>query len=196
MSTGIKRVGGDLKRLKDMIDRSKNASGALARLFKLYQRLQVERFKTQNASEGSRWDPLNQKYEKYKTVRYGGGPRRSSKAREDWARGSPQAAAASANWASYPFQGALMLVGTGMLAGAVIGRSQGSPFVSGTDQNRTMFTASKMIVSVSESGTNPDGTDFNYAHFVSEHRPFMTFGPESHALFVAEVKKYLNFGGS
>lgn len=167
MKANLRQVGDGLQRLKDMLSRGLDKQAAFARVYPMYQKLQTERFETKNASETGTWKDLNPDYARYKLRRYGGGPRRASKKHE------------AGSWNSYPGQGTKMLVGTGMLAGAVIGPSSGSPFVSGVSQHRAMFTPEQMVISVSESGTNPDGNPFDYPHFVAEMRPFMTFGSAS-----------------
>lgn len=174
MSTGIKPNGTEgIKKLLDMISRGKDKKAAFARVYPMYQRLQIERFETENSSEGDHWKDLNSDYAKYKLKRYGGGPRRKSKNQE------------ASNWNSYPGGGRKMLVGTGMLAGAAIGPGQNNPFVSGVSNHRAMFTESQMIISVEESGKNPDGNNFDYAQFVSEQRQFMKFSSSS----IHEMKK-------
>lgn len=165
-----------------MLERGKDMSAGFARIYPLYQKLQVERFQTSNASEGEAWKPLNPVYEKYKPRRYGGGPRRKSKKR------------AAGQWASYPFKGSLMLVGTGMLAGAAIGPNSQSPFSEGASQQVTMFTPRSMTVSITQSGSNPDGNPFDYPQYVNEKRSFMSFGPSSVQRLKAAVQQFLVSG--
>jgi hypothetical protein len=179
LSTGIKQVGNALERLKAMLERGQDMSAGFARIYPLYQKLQVERFQTENASEGEKWKALNSKYEVYKTRRYGGGPRRKSRTRE------------AGTWKTYPGNGTKMLIGTTMLAGAVIGPNPDSPFTDGAGQHRAMFTATRMTISVEESGVNPDGNPFVYPHFVGAERPFMTFGQTSMDSMKDAVRQYL-----
>lgn len=179
MSTGIKQVGSGLDRLKAMLERGQDMSAGFARIYPMYQRLQVERFQTENASEGDKWKDLDPEYARYKTRRYGGGPRRKSRTRD------------AGQWKSYPGNGTKMLIGTSMLAGAVIGPSEGSPFTEGVGQHRAMFTARRMTIAVEESGTNPDGNPFVYPRFVAEDRPFMSFGKTSTDSMKDAVRQYL-----
>jgi hypothetical protein len=182
-----------------MIERGKDMRAALARVYPVYQKLQVQRFQTNNASEGDEWDDLNQEYAKYKLKRYGGGVRHKwvgGRGKDGFDKeGQPRPWEPVGTWKSYPYQGTQMLVGTSMLAGAVIGRFSGSPFTYGTGNHDVLFTPTQMIVSVQESGDNPDGRPFDYARFVNEKRPFMIFSDESLDLMRDEVSKYLLGGG-
>lgn len=159
--------GGGIAKLLGIFRRAKNVQGTLARIYPIYQRLQVERFQTENSSEGGAWLQLDPTYKKYKERRYGGGLRRKSRTREAGA------------WNSYPGKGSKMMIGTGMLAGAAIGPSSGSPFTEGVSNHRAIFTTTGMTISIEESGQNPDGSEFIYPHFAAVHRPFMTFGETS-----------------
>ena len=164
MGTGITKTGGGLQRLVDMIARGKDKKAAFARVYPMYQALQVQRFETENASEGDHWaDYKSKKYEQYKLKKF----------------------------KTYPGAGSKMLVATGMLAGAVIGKSPGSPFTDGAAQHRAMFTSDQMIISVEESGENPNGHPFNYAHFVAVVRPFMSFSGESLQAMKDTVTKFV-----
>ena len=176
---GISQSGTGLQRLIDMIGRGKDKKAAFARVYPAYQALQTERFQTENASEGEAWKALNPEYAKYKPRRYGGGPRRKSKKRE------------AGQWNSYPGQGSKILVGTGMLAGAVIGPSAGSPFTDGTANHRAIFTSEQMVILVEQSGENPDGNPFNYPQFVESHRPFMSFSSASIESMKDEVRQFI-----
>lgn len=197
-TAGIKKTSdGITPKLQALLLRAGNSSGALARAYPLYQKLQTERFMTENASEGSPWPALNPVYSKYKPKRYGGG------IRHKWVggqgvggtgfdkEGRPRPWEENGTWNSYPGGGTKMLLGTTQLAGAVIG--PGAPFF-GTEQHRAMFTDSTMTILVSESGTNPDGQKFDYAHLVAEKRPFMMFGDSSIAQFRAVISKFMIWG--
>jgi hypothetical protein len=99
LSTGIKIVANDFEVTRQkMMDKANSAQGGFARIYKVYQRLQTERFKSENASEGEGWAPLTEKYRTQKTKRF----------------------------KSYPGSGTKMMIATGTLAGAVIG--PGAPF--------------------------------------------------------------------
>lgn len=179
MKAGIRQVGDGLQKLKDMLARGQDKQAAFARVYPMYQKLQAERFETQNASETGSWRDLDPAYAKYKRRRYGGGDRRASKTH------------AAGAWNSYPGAGSKMLIGTGMLAGAVIGPSKGSKFVSGTQNHKAMFTPTQMVISVEESGTNPDGNSFDYPHFVADIRPFMSFGTQSIEAMKDTVRQFV-----
>jgi len=164
--------------LQAMLGRATGAKAGFARgVYPLYQKLQMKRFQTKNASEGAPWDPLNPEYATYKLRRYGGGPRRKSAKRP------------AGTWQSYPGGGTKMMMGTTMLAGAVIG--PGGGVLEGTGQHRALFTDDSMVISVEESGTNPDGTPFTYPHHAAEHRPFMTFSNDSITQMKAVLRSYI-----
>lgn len=183
-SAGItKATGLGLEKLVTLQARAKSQQGAFAAIYKIYQALQVQRFETENASEGSPWAALNPKYKAYKPKRYGGGPRRASKKHP------------AGNWSTYPFKGEKMMIGTGWLAGAAIGSFQSSPFTQGNENHRAMFTETTMTITVEESGDNGDGNRFDYAHFANEHRPFMTFSEPSLDLMKDKMKSYIITGG-
>lgn len=150
----------------------------MARAYPVYQQLQLERFQTENASEGDAWPALNDRYRLYKLRRYAGGTRRASKTR------------GAGSWQSWPGAGTKMMIGTGWLAGAVIGPSQGNPF-SGTDRHRAIFTDRRMEISVVQSGKNGEGQEFNYPQYAAETRPFMTFGQNSMDRMAHEVSRFI-----
>lgn len=59
-----------LQKLNELKNSVKNLDAVIARrIWPLYQELQVERFKSQNQSEGETWSPLSPKYYKWKTSR-------------------------------------------------------------------------------------------------------------------------------
>lgn len=158
--------------MQKMMDRA-NGSGAFARIYPLYQKLQVKRLETEGASEGNRWEPLQAQYELYKKKRYGGGPKRSG-----------------GSWRSWPGSGTKMLIGTSTLAGAIIG--PGSPFVSeGIKQHRARFTKNSMEIAVSQSENNAEGRPFNYASSVDENRPFMEFSDASLVMMKEAFQKFI-----
>lgn len=79
------------QRLKGMLDRSNSISSYLNRnLFRQYQKAQIDRWKTENASEGDTWEPIDPTYAKYKRKKF----------------------------ASYPGGGNVTMVATGKLASA------------------------------------------------------------------------------
>jgi len=166
--------------LKKLLSKASDASGALARIYPLYQKLQTDRFMTENSSEGNQWPNLTAVYERYKPRRYGGGPRRKSDKR------------AAGVWQSWPGGGRKMLIGTSTLAGAVIG--PGAPF-EGTDLHRALFTPNSMQISVETGGKNAEGADFDYPKYVAERRPFFQFSDASIALMKAELSQFLLGGG-
>ena len=96
--SGLELQRNDLKtRLEQMMTLAQS-SKAFSRIYPLYQSLQVERFMTENESEGDAWDDLTPQYSAYKEKHYG----------------------------KYPGGGRKLLIATSTLAGAVIG--PGAPF--------------------------------------------------------------------
>jgi hypothetical protein len=84
------------KKLEEMLE--KTGKAAAARIYPLYQKLQTERFQTENASQGAKWKPIQKEYAEHKLKTF----------------------------KSYPGGGRKTLIATSTLGGAVIGR--GSPF--------------------------------------------------------------------
>lgn len=171
---GLKVVRDDFNdTMKKMLDCANAPQAGFARIYKVYQKIQTERFQTENASQGAQWKPLNEVYKKYKPKRYGGGEKRSG-----------------GNWKSWPGGGTKMLIGTGTLAGAVIG--PGSPFNSaGVSAHSALFLKSSMEIRVGEGGTNAEGKKFDYASSVNEERPFMEFDDKSLELMKQELIKFI-----
>lgn len=98
MSDGISLIkDGMNERLKQMLSRAQSTK-ASARLYPLYQKLQVERFMSENTSEGDQWRPLTPVYAKRKLKQF-----------KQW-----------------PGHGTKTLIASSTLAGAVIG--PGAPF--------------------------------------------------------------------
>jgi hypothetical protein len=172
--SGLRKVQDDFSlTMNKMIDRTNSPQAGFARIYKIYQRLQTQRFMTENQSEGGQWDPLDGTYQKYKTKRYGGGPKRGG-----------------GTWKSWPGNGTKMLIGTGTLAGAVIG--PGSPFnTAGISSHKVLFTKSSMEIRIEQGGTNAEGRPFNYAGSVDEKRPFMEFSDQSLDLMKEELTKFV-----
>lgn len=57
--------------IQGMLDRSKSMQSYLNRVvYKQYQNAQRKRWMTENASEGTRWSPLNPKYREYKKKKF------------------------------------------------------------------------------------------------------------------------------
>lgn len=95
---GLKLVKDDMSHhFKEMLSRAQSTK-ASARLYPLYQKLQVQRFMSQGSSEGLPWKRLSPPYADYKKKKY----------------------------EKYPGSGNKILIATGTLAGAVIG--PGAPF--------------------------------------------------------------------
>lgn len=152
-----------LDKLKALIARGDNTRAALASVYPVYQELQIERFKTENASEGGRWDSLEPSYQKQKLRRF----------------------------RSYPGSGNKIMVGTGMLAGAAIGPTDANPYPVGIDKHRAIFTNKSMTVYVAQSGKNPEGRPFTYASFANEKRTFTKFSRRSTDRMREAIRSYV-----
>lgn len=162
-----------------------NKQGAIARMYPLYQQLQLQRFMTENESEGAQWLPLNDAYKKYKLKRYGGGSKRPTKANP------------ATQWKTWPGNGSKMLIGTGTLAGAVIGPGNENPFdQSGIAAHQVLFTNTSMTVTINNSGQNAEGHPFVYASYVNEKRPFMKFSDDHIAQMKTTIESYYSPGGT
>jgi hypothetical protein len=159
--TGIQMIKSSLEsRLNGLLDKS-NLQAASRKIYPLYQKLQTERWETQNTSEGSSWPAYkSKKYAEYKIRKY----------------------------SDRPGGGRKMLIATSTLAGAVIGH--GSPF-EGTDKHIAVFTKYSMQIKVSQSGTNAEGKPFDYPQYVAMTRPFMVFSKKSMQLMKDELRKFI-----
>lgn len=83
------------KSLQEMVERSNDLSSYLNRnLFRQYQKAQIERWETENSSQGGQWDRLNPTYEMRKKTKF----------------------------ASFPGSGNVMMVATGHLKDGATGR--------------------------------------------------------------------------
>jgi len=158
-------------RMDKLLDKAKSAQGGFARVYSIYQKLQAERFQTENASQGDPWPSLNADYAAYKIKRYGGGAKRDG-----------------SNWKSWPGGGTKKLIGTGTLAGAVMG--PGSPF-PGVNHHKALFTSVSMQIKVDQSGNNAEGKPFIYPSLLVDRFSFMKFSDESFSKMKKEFMKYV-----
>lgn len=91
--------------LKAMVSRANAVSSFLNRnIFQMYQKAQIERFQTENASETGQWQSLNSKYLKRKKKKY----------------------------ASFPGGGNAVMIATGKLKDAATGRANFTKLVTNT----------------------------------------------------------------
>lgn len=95
MSTKIEILKSSFtQRLDEMVSRAKNIKSYMVRVaYPQYQRAQIERWETENKSEGVQWKPLNERYAEYKLKTFAG----------------------------YDYGGTRMLVATGLLFQSVVG---------------------------------------------------------------------------
>lgn len=92
---GLKPIGDGIgEQIKKYLDRARLIDGYINRvIYPTYRRRQMKRYQTENASEGTRWAPLNPSYAKRKLTKF----------------------------ASYPGQGRKMMIATGRMKDSVIG---------------------------------------------------------------------------
>jgi hypothetical protein len=161
MNVGLTEIRNDVQtKLNNLLTQAKSTK-AMARVYSMYQALQVERFKTEGASEKMPWDPYSsQKYAEYKKKKY----------------------------AKYPGSGSKLLIATSTLAGAIIG--PGAPF-KGIEKHRAQFLTGAMRIAVEQSGVNAEGKPFTYPQRVAQIRPFMEFSDKSINKMKEELKKFL-----
>lgn len=174
MSTGFTTIqNGIQENLDAMLKRSKSLRGYLNRVvYRQYQDAQLQRWMTEGASEGAKWKALSPSYAKYKTIRYGGGPRR---------RGG--------NWASYPGAGTKTLIATGTLVSGVIGPMQGSSSFGlrlGSENHRKVVTERSIEIH----------TTVSYAEKVNEIRQFVGLGRATSQKIAQGVMRYITKGES
>lgn len=178
--SGIRQVRNDFDRWVKKTLSPENMQGGLARVYAMYQKFQVQRFQTENASEGTLWPALNADYAAYKIKRYGGGPKR------------PTEKDPRTQWASWPGGGRKMLIGTGTLAGAVVGPAKDNPFnANGISAHQAIFGKNTMTITISSSGLNAEGKPFFYPQYVNEKRPFMKFSDASLEKMKKELAKFI-----
>lgn len=90
-----KVVDGIEKKLDSMVNRAKSIKSYFAKVaYPRYQKAQIQRWQTENESEGERWTPLNPFYKSIKPFRFAG----------------------------YDYGGTKMLIATGELLKSVVGK--------------------------------------------------------------------------
>lgn len=145
------------RKLEDMARNAKDGAGFLNRVaYVMYQNAQIDRWMSENASQGSKWTPLNAKYAAWKKRAYGGG----KKYRYYPSLGLTRPIG---DYPSYPGKGTKMLIAKGSLVGSVIGNNP--EYKTGLEYHRKFVTDSTLTVE----------TTIPYASYVAEKRPFMEF---------------------
>jgi len=100
--------------LTDMILKAKTPRAFFSRvIYPEYKKAQVERWQTENTSQGEHWVPLNPTYSKYKKTRF----------------------------AAYPYGGTRMLVATGKLLKSITGEETRDHVAIFTDSSMTVGTS-------------------------------------------------------
>lgn len=165
------------KQLEGLLDRSKKLQAFLnTNVYRKYQVMQLDRWMTENGSQGSRWDSLSAQYAKRKKIIYGGGPKHK------WVGGAPNPWRAAGTWPTYPGAGNVMLVGTGELVSSTIGPGlTGSPYKNDSKYHRKLVGEDFIEIS----------TTIPYGQHVADRRPFMEFGDESMDEIYAMIEQYV-----
>jgi hypothetical protein len=204
--SGLEKLAGKMDGLKS---RATVGMGAYLNttVYQQIQNFQMQRFMTEGASEGDKWEPLSSSiYGEYKRKRYGGGQRFS------WVggRGSGMPWAEAGNWPNYPGSGTKLLIATGALAGSIIGPQEGgSPFgLTGPfTAHRKLVSENSIFVGVSDQdlsqvrdeimaqeGKKKKGPSKGYAFDVNEKRNFSKLSEESKGKIFAGIIKYIKAG--
>lgn len=158
---GLKEVTNTIKkRIETTLSRAQDGRAWLDRVaYPKYQNAQVQRWQTQNTSQGSKWPDNKGWYKNWKLIGFGGGPQ--------YKKGPPGRWVRSGTYPTYPGRGRFVMIATAKLVSSVIGQAQGS-FVN----NPEGVAAHRKI-------TGPQSlevyTTVDYAAQVAVERPFMTF---------------------
>lgn len=167
-----------------MLERGKSMRGYLNRVtYAKYQKFQMERWKTENASEGTKWKKLSPIYKAYKLKRYGGGPRYK------WigGQGTGRPWKRAGRWPNYPGSGTKTLIATGRLVSSVIGPVMGAtsfPMKSSAKDHRKIVTNTSLEVY----------TVVEYAEKVAKDREFMKFSRRHNREMIDDAMRYMATG--
>jgi len=183
--TGMKQIQNSIeKNLQGMIERGNSMKGFLNRVtYTQYQKFQMERWKTENASEGGRWKALQPAYKLYKLKRYGGGP----KFKWVGGQGKNRPWQRAGNWKNYPGSGTKTLIATGRLVSSVIGPVVGAsafPMAPSQKDHRKIVTNKSLEVY----------TTVEYAGDVAEDREFMVFSRRHMREMIEAATRYMGNG--
>lgn len=158
------------KRLNEMVKKSNDTRGFLNRvIYPMYQKAQIQRWMTENSSEGGRWKALDPKYAAWKKRAYSGGTRYKFIG----GRGEGRPWQAIGTWPVGPGRGEKILIASGRLVGSSIGPND--QYTVGVDDHRKIVTAKTLKVF----------TVVDYAKTVAEDRPFMKFSQKT----IREMRK-------
>lgn len=139
--------------LNGMLSRAQTIQTFLRRvIYPQYTRAQERRWMTENMEDGARWAPVNALYARRKRSRY----------------------------ASYPGAGEKLMVATGRLSFAAVGRGAGA---------YRMITNDKFVVGI-------DDTVVPYAKWAAETRPVMEFSDDRVRSWTKQVSEYIRRGKS
>lgn len=160
-------------KLEDMARNSKDSSGFLNRvIYRMYQNAQIERWMTENSSQGGKWKPLNPRYAAYKKRAYGGG----TKFRYYPSLGLSRPIGV---FPTYPGKGTKMMIATGRLAGSVIGPNP--EYKEGVGEHRKYVTENTLTIE----------TVVPYGKDAAEQRPFMQFSDRTLEAMRAAYKQWV-----
>jgi hypothetical protein len=137
------------EQLDAMITRARSPEAFLTRVaYPMYVVRQSKRWMSEGASEGAKWAPLNEKYAKWKEL----------------------------NFAGYPGHGKKILIRTGLLAEAVIGRKLKGDVVSDA-ANASPDKPAHHFVAITKKQLHVY-TDLEYAKYVDQSRSIWRFGDD------------------
>lgn len=137
------------KKLDAMIKKSKSPESFLVKVaYPMYISRQSKRWMTENESEGARWAPLSEKYAKWKKL----------------------------NFVGYPGHGEKLLIRTGRLAEAVIGRKLKGDVISEESARSGDAPANHHVMITNK--TLHVYTDLKYAQHVNKMRNFFNFNAD------------------
>lgn len=141
------------KSLEDSLSRVNTISSFLQRvIYPQYQQTQIDRWESENSSQGQTWMPLESTYKKYKQKKF----------------------------ESYPGHGDALMIATGKLVNAAIGRS-GDAYKEITNEY--------FVVGIND-GAIP------YGKWAAERRPIMAFSTEQRKQWTDQIGAWIMRGKS
>ncbi len=168
---GLKEVTNTIKtRVEATLSKAQDGRAWLARVaYPRYQNAQVERWQTQNTSQGAKWPDNKGWYKNWKLIGFGGGPK--------YKKGPPGRWARAGTYPTYPGRGRFVMIATAKLVSSVIGQSSSGDFVN----NSEGLSAHRRIIGPQSLEVF---TTVDYAEKVAVDRPFMSFSDK----FVDELR--------
>lgn len=175
------------EKLQSLVSNGSSMRSFLLRsIYPMYQQFQLDRFQSENSTEGFSWPSLSSRYAARKRIMFGGGP----KFEFIGGRGAGRPWIPKGTWPSFPGGGSKMMIATGRLASAAIGPN---PIWSGGESfHRMIVTDTSLSVRIDgsrqASKKDPGSEYFKYA---AEKRPFMKFSQAHISQMKDAVKAYV-----